>query len=45
MLDGVRISENITHSIFYIDELSDELKQVIRNQLQGIWNGFSNSIR
>jgi hypothetical protein len=41
-IDGVRISENKTHSIFYIDELSDALKQIIRDQLQGIWNGFSN---
>jgi hypothetical protein len=45
MLDGVRILENTTHSIFYIDELSDALKQIIRGQLQGIWNGFSNTIR
>lgn len=42
-IEGVRISENTTHSIFYIDELSDSLKQIIRDQLQGIWNGFSNT--
>jgi hypothetical protein len=42
-IDGVRISENTTHSIFYIDELSDALKQIIRDQLQGVWNGFSNT--
>jgi len=40
-IDGIRISENTTHSIFYIDELSDEFKQIIRDQLQGIWSGFS----
>lgn len=42
-IEGVRISENTTHSIYYIDELSDSLKQIIREQLQGIWNGFSNT--
>lgn len=42
-IEGVRISENTTHSIFYIDELSDSLKKIIRDQLQGIWNGFSNT--
>lgn len=42
-IDGIRIYENATHSIFYIDELSDEFKQIIREQLQGIWNGFSNT--
>ena len=40
-IDGVRTLENTTHSVFYIDELSDALKQIIREQLQGIWNGFS----
>ena len=42
-ISGVRIIENTTHSVFYIDELSDELKQIIRDQLQGIWNGFSDT--
>lgn len=42
-LEGVRISESTNQSIFYIDELSDGLKQIIREQLQGIWNGFSNT--
>lgn len=42
-IDGVRTLENTTHSVFYIDELSDEFKQIIRDQLQGVWNGFSNS--
>lgn len=38
---GVRKVENENYSIFYIDFLSDEFKQIIREQLQGIWSGFS----
>lgn len=43
MIDGIRKSGNTSLSIYYIDELSDSLKQIIRDQLQGIWNGFSNT--
>jgi len=40
-ISGVRKIENENYSIFYIDFLSDEFKQIIRKQLQGIWSGFS----
>lgn len=40
-ISGVRKIENENYSIFYIDFLSDEFKQTIRQQLQGIWSGFS----
>lgn len=40
-INGVRIIEKMRNSIFYIDNLSDEFKEIIRNQLQGIWNGFA----
>ena len=38
---GVRVIENTNYSIFYIDTFSNEFKQIIRNQLKGIWSGFS----
>ena len=41
MIDGVKIIENSNYSIFYIENFSDEFKQIIREQLQGIWSGFS----
>lgn len=40
-INGVRKIENGNYSIFYFDFLSDEFKQIIRDQLQGIWSGFS----
>ncbi len=40
-INGVRTIENNNYSIFYIDTFSDELKQIIRDQLKGIWSGFS----
>jgi len=40
-IDGVRIIENVNYSIFYIDTFSDEFKQIIREQLQGVWSGFA----
>lgn len=40
-IDGVRTIETPTYSIFYIDNFSDEFKQLIREQLQGVWSGFS----
>ena len=41
-IEGVRLSESPNNTIIYIDSFSNELKQIIRKQLQGIWNGFSN---
>jgi hypothetical protein len=38
---GVRNIENANCSIFYIDIFSDEFKQIIREQLQGVWSGFA----
>lgn len=40
-IDGVRTLERPNYSIFYIDYFSDEFKQIIREQLQGIWSGFA----
>ena len=40
-ISGVRTIENTTYSIFYIDTFSDEFKQIIRDQLKGIWSGFA----
>ena len=40
-ISGVRIIENLNYSIFYIENFSDEFKQIIREQLQGVWSGFS----
>ena len=40
-ISGVRKIENGNYSIFYIEYLSEEFKQIIRTQLQGIWSGFS----
>lgn len=40
-IDGVRTIETTNYSIFYIDTFSDEFKQIIRGQLQGVWSGFA----
>ena len=40
-ISGIKIIENPKYSIFYIDRLSDEFKEIIRVQLKGIWNGFA----
>lgn len=40
-INGVRAIEKGNYSIFYIDSFSDEFKQIIRDQLQGIWSGFA----
>jgi hypothetical protein len=40
-INGVRIIEEPNYSVFYIDNFSDEFKQIIRDQLKGIWSGFS----
>lgn len=39
-INGVRTIEQSNYSIFYIESFSDELKQIIREQLKGVWNGF-----
>ncbi len=39
--NGIRTIESAKYSIFYVDILSDEFKQLVREQLQGIWSGFS----
>lgn len=41
MIDGIRFIKEDRHSVCYIDRISDELKQIIRNQLASIWNGFA----
>ena len=41
MIKDVRIISDTNHSVLYIDSFSDELKYLIRNHLQNIWNGFS----
>lgn len=43
LINGVRTIENNNYSIFYIDSFSEEFKQIIREQLQGVWNGFSDA--
>jgi hypothetical protein len=40
-IQGVRTIENTNYSIFYIETFSSELKQIIRDQLKGIWSGFA----
>lgn len=40
-INGIKIIEKQKNSIFYIESISDELKQIIRSQLKGIWNGFA----
>jgi hypothetical protein len=40
-INGIKIIEKPKYSIFYIERLSDEFKEIIRIQLKGIWNGFA----
>lgn len=40
-INGIKIIEKPQYSIFYIENLSDDFKEIIRNQLKGIWNGFA----
>ncbi len=40
-INGVRILEKTNYSIFFIDSFTEEFKQIIRDQLQGIWSGFA----
>ncbi|MDR6372246.1 hypothetical protein J2795_003095 [Chryseobacterium bernardetii] len=41
LIDGVRQINKPNCTLYIIDNFSDEFKQIIRNQLQGIWSGFS----
>ncbi|MCP1252711.1 hypothetical protein NK212_12690 [Elizabethkingia sp. S0634] len=38
---GVREIKTSNYTLYYIDTFSDEFKQLIREQLRGIWSGFS----
>ncbi|WP_294315211.1 Hachiman antiphage defense system protein HamA [uncultured Chryseobacterium sp.] len=40
-INGIRTIQNRKYFIFFIENFSDELKQLIRDQLQGIFHGFS----
>lgn len=42
-ISGISTIENNGYSIFYIDTFSDEFKQIIRDQIKGIWSGFAES--
>lgn len=44
MIDGIRVIKEEKYCICYIDKISDELKQIIKNQLASIWSGFSEVI-
>lgn len=41
MIKDVRIDSGSNHSVIYIEKFSDEFKELIRNHLQNIWNGFA----
>lgn len=40
-INGIKIIEKPKYSIFYIESLSNDFKEIIRIQLKGIWNGFA----
>ena len=40
-INGVRKLGDNRFSIYYIDNFSDEFKEIIRSQLKGVWNGFA----
>ena len=40
-INGVRTIEKTDYSIFYIDTFTEQFKQIIRDQLQGVWSGFA----
>jgi hypothetical protein len=40
-INGIKIIEKPKYSIFYIESLSNDSKEIIRIQLKGIWNGFA----
>lgn len=41
MIKGVRIIKNTNYCVFYFESFSNEMKSIIREQLQGIYHGFS----
>lgn len=40
-IDAIRVVQTPNYVIFYVDLFSDQFKQVIRDLLRGIWNGFA----
>lgn len=40
-IDGVRQIKKSNCTLYVIDNFSEEFKQIIRSQLQGIWSGFA----
>lgn len=42
-IEGVRQINKSNCTLYIIDHFSDDFKQIIRNQLQGIWSGFAES--
>ncbi|REC48549.1 Hachiman antiphage defense system protein HamA [Chryseobacterium pennipullorum] len=40
-INGIRTIQNGKYIIFFIESFSDELQELIRSQLQGIFHGFS----
>lgn len=41
MIDGIKIIKKANYSVFYFESFSDEMKSIIRTQLQGIYHGFA----
>lgn len=41
MIEGTRFIKREKYSLCYVDTISEELKELIRNQLSSIWNGFA----
>lgn len=40
-INGIRQIDNPNCTLYIIDNFSDELKEIIRSQLKGIWSGFA----
>ena len=45
VINGVRVVKNGSCHIFYVDSFTDELKNEIKDQLAGIYNGLSDTIQ
>lgn len=41
MIKGIRILKKTNYYVFYFESFSDEMKNIIRAQLQGIYHGFA----
>lgn len=41
MIDGVNILKKTNYSLLYFNSFSDEMKNIIREQLRGIYHGFN----